>query len=515
MMRRVVGDGVAPALFGVLATFGFAPWHCYPVTLISVIGLLVLWRRAGPARGAWRGFVFGCALFGTGVSWVYVALHTYSGIAAPLAGLAVAALVGYLAIYPALAGAVAAATRRFAAPIWALLIVPAAWGLSELLRGWVGTGFPWLSLGYSTVAAPLNGVAPLLGSYGLSIVLVAAAGALWLLYAGALIARLIALALVAVLPVLVWWVPSAAHWTQPVGPRLRVAIIQGNIDQADKWQPAHRAETLARYRDMTARSRADLVVWPEVAIPAPAEQVVPYLKQLRRTAAQRNQTVLAGLLWPAANSRGYHNSVLALGQGRGRYDKRHLVPFGEYVPGPAWLTGHLSNMGAPVGRTVAGPVTQPLLHSHGVALGLSICFEDLFARDIARDLPMAGMLINVTNDAWFAGTPALAQHLDIARMRALESGRPLVRAANTGISALIGFDGHVYQHTAADESARLIAPMVPRRGLTPYMAYGDTPLWWATSAVVMLGLLGAWGLRWRAARLRRPAERRRALRARL
>lgn len=515
MMRRLVSDGLAPALFGALATFGFAPWNIYPATLASVIGLLVLWRGVGPARGAWRGFVFGCALFGTGVSWVYVALHTYSGMAAPLAGLAVAALVVYLACYPALAGAIAAATRSLAAPIWALLIVPAAWGLSELLRGWVGTGFPWLSLGYVTVAAPLNGIAPVLGVYGLSMALMIAAGVLWLLYAGAVVARLIALALVAMLPVLIWWVPSAAQWTQPVGPRLRVAVIQGNVDQADKWQPAIRGDTLARYRDMTAHSRADLVVWPEVAIPAPAEQVGPYLQQVGHTAKQRGQTVLAGLLWPASDQRGYHNSVLALGQGSGRYDKRHLVPFGEYVPGPAWLTGQLSNMGAPVGRTVAGSATQQRIHSHGVALGLSICFEDLFARDIARDLPAAGMLINVTNDAWFSGTPALAQHLEIARMRALEAGRPMVRAANTGISALIGFDGRIYHQTTADETARLIAPMVPRRGLTPYMAYGDAPLWWATGAVVILGLLGAWGLGWHAERLRRPAERRRALRARL
>ncbi len=265
--RRIVVDLLIPAALGGLATLGFAPWNLYPVTIAALIGLVALWRSVGPRRAAWRGFVFGAAHFGSGIYWVYVAIHDHAGANAVVAGLAVAALVAYLACFPALTGAVAGATNRLALTLWALVVVPGAWCLAELLRGWLFSGFPWLSLGYVTIAAPLNGLGPVVGVHGLSLALMIAAGGLWLLYAGTLFARLVAFVLVAILPILVWSVPSPAHWTRPLHHTLRVAVIQGNIAQADKWRPAMLGRTLHRYRDMTWRTTADLVVWPEVAIP--------------------------------------------------------------------------------------------------------------------------------------------------------------------------------------------------------------------------------------------------------
>lgn len=510
--RRLVLDLLLPAALGGLATLGFAPWSLYPATVVALVGMIGLWRLVGPGRAAWRGFVFGAAHFATGIYWVFVALHEHAGASIIIAGLAVAGLVAYLACFSALAGAIAGASNRLSLTLWALVAVPGAWCFGELLRGWLFTGFPWLSLGYVTMAAPLNGLAPLIGVHGLSAALVAAAGGLWLLYAGTLVARIVALTLVALLPMVLWSLPSPAHWTRPLPQTLRVAVIQGNIAQADKWRPAMLAPTLRRYRDMTGRTTADLVVWPEVAIPASAARVDGYLSQLNVAATRRGQTVLAGLFWPAPHGRRLYNSVLALGVGQGRYDKRHLVPFGETMPGPAWLSGLVAGLGGASGRTIAGAPAQSLIHVRGMALGVSICFEDVFGRDIRRDLPAAGLLVNVTNDGWFDGTTALAQHLEIARMRALETGRPLVRAANTGISAMIGFDGQVLHAAPVDQSARLLGQLSPRTGATPYVVYGNGPLWWASTAIVLLALLGSTALRWQSARRRRPGERRRALR---
>ncbi|MGN8158305.1 apolipoprotein N-acyltransferase [Salinisphaera sp. RV14] len=507
---RCVVDLLIPAALGGLATLGFAPWNLYPVTLVALVGLIALWRPVGPGRAAWRGFVFGAAHFGTGIYWVYVAVHGHNGAA--LAGLSVACLVAYLACFPALVGAVAGATHRLAPTLWALAAVPGAWCFAELLRGWLFSGFPWLSLGYITIAAPLNGLAPMVGVHGLSAALMIAAGVLWLLYTGTLFARLVALVLIAILPLVVWSVPSPAHWTRPLHKTLRVAVIQGNIAQAGRWRPATLGPALRRYRAMTRRTNADLVVWPEVAIPASAARIDGYLSRLNAGATKRGQMVLAGLFWPADHGGRRYNSLLALGIGQGRYDKRRRVPFAETMPGPSWLARWVAGPG---GRTVAGAPDQPPIRVHGIALGVSISFEDVFGRDIRRELPGAGLLVNATNDGRFAGTTALAQHLEIARMRALETGRPLVRAANTGISAIIGFDGRVLHAAPVDQGARLIGELAPRAGATPYVVHGNRPLWWASAGVVLLALLASAGLRWQASRRRRPAERRRALRERV
>ncbi|MES1936014.1 apolipoprotein N-acyltransferase [Salinisphaera hydrothermalis] len=511
-MRRLFADLLAPAALGALVTLGFAPWNIYPATIAALIGVLALWRSVGPGRAAWRGFVFGAAHFGTGLYWVYVAVHDHAGANVVLAGLATGALVVYLACFPALTGAIAGATNRFAPTLWALVVVPGAWCLAELLRGWAFTGFPWLSLGYVTIAAPLNGLAPLVGVHGLSLALMIAAGTLWLLYAGTLWARLVALVLIALLPLLVWSVPSPAHWTRPLHKTLQVAVLQGDIAPANQWRPALFAPTLRRYRDMTQRTDAALVVWPELAMPVSATRVDGDLAPLNAEATRRGQTVLAGLFWPTRDHRHLYNSVLALGADRGRYDKRHLVPFGEIVPGPSWLERLI---GGDDGHAVAGAPAQPLIHAQGTALGVSIGFEDVFGDEIRRDLPAAQLLVNITNDGWFAGTTALAQHLEIARMRALESGRPLVRAANAGISAMIGFDGRLLHVAPAGQRARLLGALVPRAGATPYVAYGNRPLWWASAAVVLLALLGSGALAWQTRRQRRRDDRRRTLRERI
>lgn len=491
-------DLLAPALLGGLATFGFAPFGYYGLTLAALVGLFALWWNAGAGRGAWRGFVFGLAHFGSGIYWTFVSTYYYGGAPLVMAIGLVCLLTIYMALYPMLVGAFAGATRRLPRTLWAVICVPAAWLLAELMRSWVMTGFPWLSLGYSLIDAPVTALAPIGGVYFLGYLMMAAAGTLVLLCVGSIAGRVIAVALIAVAPVALWWVPAASHWTQPTGEPVSVDVVQGNFAQKIKWQPQTMATTLRRYRELTQASDADLVVWPEVAIPAPADRVRPYLDSIDTLANKRGQTVLAGALVHEATSGVYYNAVLALGAGHGRYYKRHLVPFGEYFPVPEFVKTWLDGVNMRFSDFGFGADDQPLISVDGVKLGLSICFEDAFGYEIAKALPAAGVLVNVTNDGWFAGTTAAEQHLEIARMRALEAGRPMLRAANTGISAIIDASGRVRERTPQFTVATIESEVQPRSGLTPYMDLRDRPLWIAAFALVAAGLAGAALLRRRA-----------------
>ena len=489
MLRRILLDLLAPAVLGGLTTLGFAPFNYYGLTLVAVTGLVALWWNAGRRRAAWRGFVFGLANFGTGVYWPYVSMHSYFAVPPILAAALVGLLAVYLALYPAAVGAFAGATsKRVARPLWALVFVPGAWLFGELIRSWVLTGFPWLSLGYSMIDSPLAALAPLGGVYFLSLLMIVGAGAVVLLLAGSLVGRAIALALIAVTPLAIWAVPPPGHWTQPAAKTLSADIVQGNFPMEIKSLPQTLGTTLTRYQRLTAASDADLVVWPETAVPVPAIAVRGYLADIGSAARRKNQTVLAGILdW---NEGSYYNAVLALGAGQGRYYKRHLVPFSEYFPVPGFVMRILDGINSMRFSDLGfGPPEQTPITVDGVKLGLSICFEDAFGYEIARALPAAGILVNVTNDAWFRGTIADDQHLQIARMRSLEFGRVLLRAANTGISAIIDYDGRVRQRTAQFTVATLNDRITPRLGATPYLRFGDTPLWIGSSVLVVLGLL--------------------------
>ena len=490
-VARIAGlDVLLPALLGGLATLGFAPFGYYGLTFVALVGLVSLWWDASARRGAWRGFVFGLAHFGSGVYWTFVSTYYYGGAPLAMAIVLVCALTAYMALYPALVGALAGTTRRLPRTLWALVVIPGAWLLAELVRSWVMTGFPWLSLGYSLIDAPVTALAPIGGVYFLGALMMVSAGTVVLLFAGSIPARALAVVMIGLAPLGLWYTPPATEWTQASGEPVSVDIIQGNFAQAIKWDRDVFRTTLERYRAMTQASDADLVVWPEVAIPAPANQVQPYFDEIATLAGERSQTVLAGTLVHESSDAPYYNAVLALGAGEGRYYKRHLVPFGEYFPVPEFVKTLLDGVNMRYSDFGFGADDQPLIEVDGVKLGLSICFEDVFGYEIAKALPEAGVLVNVTNDAWFAGTTAAAQHLEIARMRALEAGRPMLRAANTGISAIIDYDGRVRERTQEFEIAAIESRVQPRSGETPYMRIGDRPLWLASSAITLLALLG-------------------------
>ncbi|WJW74888.1 apolipoprotein N-acyltransferase [Thiohalobacter sp. IOR34] len=467
-------------LCGALLVLAFAPFGLWPLAPLGLAGWLGLFAGLKPRQAFWSGWLFGLGLFGGGVNWVHISIHQYGHSPLPAALAVTLLLIAYLALFPALAAGLA---RRLAPgrPGFRLLLLvfPSLWVLTEWLRGWLFTGFPWLNPGYSQIDAPLSGFAPLLGVYGLDWLLALSAGLLVYLLSRRGRLRWAAAGLL----LLIWLAGSGLRglsWTEPAGAPLRLSLIQGNISQELKWVRSQRQATLARYLEMTRREWAEwqprLVIWPETAIPAFYHEVEDgFLAALRAEAADAGSDLLTGVPVLDRESWRYYNAVINLEAPTGFYYKRHLVPFGEYLPLREWLGGLLQVMPLPVADFSAGE-GPPLLTAAGQPVGMSICYEVIFGEELLDALPEAGLLVNVSNDAWFGDSLAPHQHLEMARMRALETGRYLLRATNTGISAVIAPDGRLSARSPQFQPAVVRDTVRPYRGTTPYVKSGNGPL---------------------------------------
>ncbi len=474
---------------GVLAVGAFAPFGVYPLAVLSLALLFNQWLADSPRRAFLHGGLFGLGYFSFGVSWVYVSVHDYGHVPAPAAALVAVLFVLVLAVFPALTGYLC---RRFAgAAGWRglLLVFPAGWLLAEWVRGWIFTGFPWLNIGASQVDSPLAGFMPVLGETG--------TGGLTALAASLLLAvvanrrRFVSLLLLSLL-FIGGHLLERVEWTAPRGAALGVSLMQGNIPQEDKWAPENLQRTLVQYADMTFNSEHnDVVVWPETAIPAFFHQVEDsYIPYLEERLAETGTSLLTGIPVLDRESWNYYNSIISLNGRRGFYNKQHLVAFGEYLP-LRWLIGDsLDALAVPNADFTPGTGGQPLLEAAGYPVGTSICFEVAFARVINASLPAAAFLVNVSNDGWFGDSLAPAQHLEIARVRAKETGRALLRATNTGISAIIDHDGTIQARSPQFKQAVVKGTVVPRAGATPYVRFGDWPV--LVIAVVCLLLARVW-----------------------
>jgi len=469
---------------GALTVAGFAPPALFPLPLLTLAGLLFIWRAATPQAAFWTGFAFGAGLFGVGASWVYVSLHDFGMMPAPLAAVGTFAYCAILALYPAAAGWCLARLRP--GPLaFALFAFPALWTLFEWLRGWIFTGVSWLALGYSQVDSPLAGFAPVVGTYGVSFVTVLCAGLLVVVTAGSVKARLtggVALVFALGLGQLL----KQIDWTSPQGAPLKVALLQGNIPQDVKFQSDHYAATLATYKRLIETSRGQLIVLPETAIPRFLDAVDPgYLRDIARIAVERHADVLFGV--PIRDPEGrYFNSVVSVGASPSqRYDKSHLVPFGEFVPpGFSWI---VKTFAIPLSDFSLGPKNPRPLALAGQLVAPNICWEDAFGEEIIRQLPEATLLVNVSNVAWFGNSLAPAQHLQISRMRALETGRAMLRATNTGVTAIIDPRGKVVAKLPQFTEGILAGEVRGYTGASPYVKLGNTPI--VLTCVVLLGAL--------------------------
>jgi apolipoprotein N-acyltransferase len=472
----------AAALAGGASAAAFGDWNLFPLALAALAFLFFAWTHGGTPSAAALGFAFGAGLFLAGVSWVYVSLHDFGMMPAPLAATATLLFCLYLALFPAAVGFLQARIPA-ALPVRLMLVVPALWTAAEWVRSWLFTGFPWLVLGYSQIDGPLAGFAPVLGVLGLSFLAAVAAGALAALVAGR-VARRTRLTAAGVLVALAatGWGLRSIEWTAPAGEPLAVSLVQGNIPQELKFVDGRFEATLETYAKLVERAAGRLVVLPETALPRFLHEVPrEYLDRLKNLLAARAGDLLVGvpILDP---DRRYYNAVVSLGaQPLQAYAKSHLVPFGEFVPpGFGWVVGVLK---IPLSDFSRGADTQRPLNLAGQRVALNVCYEDAFGPEIIRQLPEATLLVNVSNVAWFGDSAAPAQHLRIARMRALETGRTMLRATNTGVTAVVDPRGRVAGRLPAFTEGVLEARVEGRTGATPYVRAGNAPV------VALVGLI--------------------------
>lgn len=486
-----VRDGLVALVAGAVLVAAFAPFGLFPLAFLAPAVLFHYWSRATPGQSAWLGYLFGLGLFGAGASWVYVSIHEFGNMPAPMAALAVVLFVAYLALFPALAGWLQA--RLAGTPTQRLLgLIPPLWLLAEWLRGWLLTGFPWLHLGYSQSDGALMGLAPLLGIYGMSLATVVVAVLLAMLYRSRGVARLYVVAGLTLL-LLGSALAGRIEFTRPLAGSVEVALIQGNIPLTQKWAPGAGDAILAHYIALghEAAGRSDLVVWPEGAIPDDWQAVAGPLSA--RLAGHR-ATYLAGVIDRPQPST-YYNAAAVLNGDGGLYRKRHLVPFGEFLPLEGLLGWLIDYLHIPMSDFRPWPVEQAPLRLAGHPVAVSICYEDAFGEELIGPAGDAAYLVNLSEDAWFGDSLAPAQRLQMARVRARENGRTFLRAANTGITAVIDADGRVAERLPQFRPGVLYATVTPRSGTTLYARVGNA---------LVIGLATIWLIL--AVRIARPVS---------
>lgn len=485
------------ALAGAASTFSFAPYGWWPLQLLTLAILFQLVVRAPDVRrAAFIGWAFSFGWLATGIWWLFVSMHRYGGLPAWMAALAVALLALALGAFAASAMGLARWLQQRGASAAAMLLgaLPALWMLAEWLRGWLFTGFPWIVSGYAHTDSVLTGFAPIAGVYGI--------GWLAALLAACLVLRDRRALAVAVLIFAAGLGLRGVHWTQAHGQPITVRLIQGNVPQEMKFAPEQVQAALTMYQRVVTEAPADLVATPETALPVLAHRLPPdYIPVLQQYANMNGTHIMLGI--PVSDNRdSYANSALGIAPRRTpgdnpdlyRYDKHHLVPFGEFIPpGARWF---VSMMNIPLGDFTRGKVVQDAFAVKDQHVLPNICYEDLFGEEIALQLfdawragrPPATILLNMSNIAWFGDTIALPQHLQISRMRSLETGRPMLRATNTGVTAVVDGQGKVTARLPPYQRDTLVARVQGMSGVTPYMVGGNLPI----LALAMLLLLGIW-----------------------
>ena len=459
---------------GALSVLGFAPFYIFPIPIFAIAGLCYLWLKTSTPAGAWLlGFSYGLGLYCVGIYWIYISLHDFGGMPWWFAGFSTLCLCAFMALFVGLVGYFG---KRLG---WLWLSIPVLWGLSDWIRSWIFTGFPWLTMGYSQVPhSPLAGYMPLVGVYGVSViaVLVAALIAVWLTKPSLIFKRNSIAAFTLI--IVAGNVLKIVEWTTPIGAPISVAFVQGNIAQDTKWSPEKAQSTIDQYLSMAKASTAKLIILPETALPVISSQLDPNVKSaLTAHAKQNNGDIIVGMVEFNENTNEYFNSALSFGSAPTQiYSKNHLVPFGEFIPLKqvfGWIYRDWLNM--PLSDLSRGGTQQKPMNLVGQKVAVNICYEDVFGEEIIHQLPEATLLVNISNDAWYGKSYAAHQHMQFSQARALETGRMMLRATNTGATAAIDPKGYVLAHAPHDVQITLDVTAQGYTGSTPYIRWGNWP----------------------------------------
>ncbi len=474
---------VLAALFGASTTLAFAPFDYWPLAILSPLALMLLLDKQRTKSAAWTGFFWGLGQFATGISWVHISIDTFGGMPKIASVFLMCLLVSYLALYPALFAGLLnrffprRSRHRF------FLAAPALWLLTDWLRGWVMTGFPWLWLGYSQLESPLANFAPL---GGVELVTLTVIGSAFALSYSVLSKRWLTLLIPAVIFATGFGL-KAVNWVTPNDNVTKFALIQGNIDQALKWVPSQRWPTILKYTDLSRENwDADVIVWPEAAIPAFEFELPSFLQTLDEAARLNNTALLTGIVNRDDDGR-YYNSILTLGktQNQGyqydlsqRYHKHHLLPFGEFVPFASLLRPLAPFFNLPMSSFSSGDYIQPNIVANGRRLAPALCYEIIFSDQVRDNVTdETDFILTLSNDAWFGHSIGPLQHMQIAQMRALELGKPVIRATNNGLTAVTDYKGHITAKLPQFTTGVLRAEVHSTTGQTPYHGIGSWPLY--------------------------------------
>jgi apolipoprotein N-acyltransferase len=474
----IIGNLVA-VIAGALLTLAFAPYQLYLLAVLAPALLYGLWRTLTPKQAFWRGWLFGVGFFGAGVYWIFISIHTFGNASILLAAFFTAGLIGILAIFPGLNGYLLKRFFPFDTQIRLLYTFPAIWVLLEWVRSWALTGFPWLIIGYSQINSPLRGYAAISGVYCISFAVLISSALLYTIVVNikqkkqkTYLLNLLALALI-------WIVGgylNTISWTHPFGTPIKVSLVQGNIPQEIKWSPETIQPTLDTYRTLSEPywNTSKLVIWPESAIPLSMQNAEDFLDMMDSKAKQHQANFITGI--PVQAGQGYYNAVIMLGSSKGYYLKHRLVPFGEYVPFSGVLHRFLDVLNIPMSDFVPGLTETKPLEFDKIKIATFICYEIAFPELVFSQDGRINMMLTVSNDAWFGRSIAQAQHLEMAQMRALELGRPVLFVSNNGITAIIDAKGKIQSAAPPYEAYVLTDTVQPMQGRTPWQKIGMDPI---------------------------------------
>lgn len=481
-------------LAGGALPFAFAPFEWRWLAFVSLAMLFFLWSQGSVRVVVLRSFLFGIGMFAVGVYWVYYSLHLFGDAIAPLALIITVGFIGLFALFIALSGWLVA--RFFPSPastrgrvVWFVTVAPAVWALCEIFRGWFLTGFPWLSVGYSQIDTPLVGYAPILGVYGVSWLAAICAGLTYLSIAERYKVKLLALCVV-VLIGFGGFLLGKVEWSEPHGDPIKIRLVQGNIEQHHKFMADLLTPSIEMYKRLSETSEdIDLIVWPESAIPTFFFRIDKSLRDFTVQKSAEGTQVLTGGFVFDREKEVYYNSLRMLDDPDAYYHKKHLVPFGEFIPFRSALAFLSKYIAIPMSDLSSGTDGGKGLVVNGQVIGASICYEDAFGEEIIRQLPEANLLLNVSNDSWFGDSSAPYQHLEIAKMRAVETARPMVRVTNTGVSAVIDYRGRIYSLLGVSQSIAVNVSIQPRMGATLYVKNGNLNV---LILVLFVLIIGCW-----------------------
>lgn len=477
---------VLALISGLILPLSFAPTEWWAAACASFFIFYFLLQRATPRQAMWIGWLFGLGYFGIGVHWIYFSLHLFGAAIAPLAALLTLVFVLVMTLFPAACAYLWARLRMPDSPLGNAILFASLWVLTELLRGKIMNGFPWILVGYSQTSGPLGSLAPVMGVYGLSflVVLVSCAGVVFAkgptrITTGAFV--------VITAPIFLALVMNVVHFSQAVSEPLTVRLVQANIKQEMKFSQDRLTKSLFDYTQMSQQdgiADVDLVVWPETAMPTYFDVVEEVMQPFVQSMDDQGIDVISGGFQRDGDK--IYNAVMQLGGEQAVYQKRHLVPFGEYMPMRFLLDFAAKFIIIPMADLTAGSGPHVPMTIQGIKIGISICYEDAFGEEMRAVLPDSQMLVNVSNDAWFGNTAAPHQHEQKARMRAREFARPMIRVTNTGVSAAIDYRGNVVGRIGHNTTGILDVSVQPRSGYTPYARTGNWPIFILCMAIFLV-----------------------------